>query len=35
MGRLKIVYPIYCRMDVHRDFVIACMATTNALGVTE
>lgn len=35
MGRLKIVYPICCGMDVHRDFVIACIASTNAQGVTE
>ena len=35
MGKLKIVYPICCGMDVHRDFVIACIATTNAQGVTE
>ena len=35
MGRLKIVYPICCGMDVHRDFVIACIATTNTEGVTE
>lgn len=35
MGRLKIVYPICCGMDVHRDFVIACIATTNVRGVTE
>lgn len=35
MGRLKIVYPICCGMDVHRDFVIACIATTNVQGVTE
>lgn len=35
MGRLKIVYPICCGMDVHRDFVIACIAATNAQGVTE
>lgn len=34
-GRLKIVYPICWGMDVHRDFVIACIATTNAQGVTE
>lgn len=25
---LKIVYPIYCGLDVHRDFVYACIATT-------
>ena len=35
MGRLKIVYPICCGMDVHRDFVIACIVTTNVQGVTE
>lgn len=35
MGKLKIVYPICCGMDVHRDFVIACIATTNSHGVTE
>ena len=35
MGRLKIVYPICCGMDVHRDFVIACIASTNAQGVTQ
>ena len=29
MGRLKIVYPICCGMDVH------CIATTNVQGVTE
>ena len=34
MGKLKIVYPICCGMDVHRDFVIACVAATNAQGVT-
>lgn len=35
MGKLKIVYPICCGMDVHRDFLIACIASTNAQGVTE
>ena len=35
MGRLKIVYPICYGMGVHRDFVIAYIATTNAQGVTE
>ena len=35
MGRFKIVYPICCGMDVHRDFVIACVASTNAQAVTE
>jgi transposase len=35
MGGLKIVYPTCCGMDVHRDFVIACIASTNAKGVTE
>jgi len=35
LGRLKIVYPICCGMDVHRDFVVACIASTNEKGVTE
>ena len=35
MGKLKIVYPICCGMDVHRDFVIACIAATNEQGVTQ
>ena len=32
MGKLKIVYPICCGMDVHRDFLIACIASTNGPG---
>lgn len=31
---LKIVYPICCGIDVHRTFVVACIASTNAKGVT-
>lgn len=31
---LKIVYPICCGMDVHKSFVVACIATTNDHGVT-
>ncbi|MDE5754273.1 MAG: IS110 family transposase [Oscillospiraceae bacterium] len=31
---LKIVYPICCGMDVHKSFLIACIASTNAYGVT-
>lgn len=31
---LKIVYPICCGMDVHKSFLIACVATTNEHGVT-
>ena len=31
---LKIVYPICCGMDVHKSFVVACIATTNERGVT-
>ncbi len=31
---LKIVYPICCGMDVHKSFVVACIASTNAQGVT-
>ena len=30
---LKIAYPICCGLDVHRDFVYACIATTEN-GVT-
>jgi transposase len=32
---MKIVYPVCCGMDVHRDFVIACIASTSAQGVTD
>ena len=31
---LKIVYPICCGMDVHKSFVVACIASTNEQGVT-
>ena len=31
---LKIVYPICCGMDVHKSFLIACIASTNDQGVT-
>ena len=31
---LKIVYPIFCGMDVHKSFVVACIASTNDHGVT-
>lgn len=31
---LKIVYPICCGMDVHKSFIVACIATTNEKGVT-
>lgn len=31
---LKIVYPICCGMDVHKSFIIACIASTNDNGVT-
>ena len=31
---LKIVYPICCGMDVQKSFVVACIASTNAQGVT-
>ena len=34
MAKLKIVYPVCCGMDVHRDFVIACVAATDSQGVT-
>lgn len=31
---LKIVYPICCGMDVHKNFVVACIAATGENGVT-
>lgn len=31
---LKIVYPICCGIDIHKTFVIACIASTNNKGVT-
>jgi len=34
MAKLKIVYPICCGVDVHRDFLVACIASTNSQGVT-
>lgn len=31
---LKIVYPICCGMDVHKSFIVACIASTNRQGIT-
>lgn len=31
---LKIVYPVCCGVDVHKSFVVACIAATNDKGVT-
>ena len=31
---LKIVYSVCCGMDVHKSFVVACIASTNEQGVT-
>ena len=31
---LKIVYPICCGIDVHKNFLVACIASTNDKGVT-
>jgi len=31
---LKIVYPVCCGIDVHKTFVVACIAYTNSKGVT-
>jgi transposase len=31
---LKIVYPTCCGMDVHKSFVVACVASSNSQGVT-
>ena len=33
-SRLKIVYPVCCGIDVHRDFIVVCIATTDKQGVT-
>ena len=34
MCMLKIVYPICCGIDVHKSFIVACIASTNDNGVT-
>ena len=34
MTSLKIVYQVCCGIDVHRDFVVACIASTDSKGVT-
>ena len=31
---LKIVYPICCGIDIHKSFVVACIASTDEKGVT-
>lgn len=31
---LKIVYQICCGIDVHKTFVVACIASTNDKGIT-
>ena len=31
---LKIVYPVCCGMDVHKSFLVACIASTDSAGVT-
>ena len=31
---IKIVYRICCGMDIHKSFVVACIASTNEQGVT-
>ena len=31
---LKIVFSICCGMDVHKSFLVACIASTNRMGVT-
>ena len=31
---LKIVYKICCGIDVHKTFVVACIASTDCKGVT-
>jgi len=32
---VEIVYPVCCGMDVHKNFLVACIATTNEHGHTE
>lgn len=32
---VKIVYPVCCGMDVHKSFIVACIAVTNERSVTE
>jgi hypothetical protein len=29
---LKIVYKICCGIDVHKSFIVACIASTNSMG---
>lgn len=31
---LRIVYPICCGMDIHKNFIVACIAATDDKGVT-
>jgi transposase len=31
---LKIVYPVCCGIDVHKSFVVACIASTDGKGIT-
>ncbi|MEG1560561.1 MAG: IS110 family transposase, partial [Clostridia bacterium] len=31
---LKIVYPICAGLDVHKNFIFACIASTNEKGIT-
>ena len=35
MSKLKIVYPVCCGMDVHKNFLVACIASTNDSRVTD
>lgn len=31
---LKIIYPVCCGIDVHKSFIVACIAATNDQGIT-
>ena len=31
---LKIIYRVCCGMDVHKSFIVACIASANEQGVT-
>ena len=34
-AEIRIVYPICCGMDVHKSFIVACIAVTDRYGHTK
>ena len=34
-GEIKIVYPVCCGMDIHKSFIVACIAVTDERGQTK